>query len=151
MSDYDSDILEWSEQQAALLKRRALGEFVNENDLDWSNIAEEIESVGRSQLSSVISYLVQALAHELKARAWPNSREVSHWRGEARRFRGDAAEAFAPSMRRRIDITYLYRRALRSLPDEIDGLPPLPLPETCFTSLDELLDDEQPSVSSPQS
>ncbi len=35
MSDYDSDILEWSEHQAALLKRRAAGEFVNESDLEW--------------------------------------------------------------------------------------------------------------------
>ena len=50
MSDlYDADILQWSEHQAALLRRRAAGELVNEADLDWPNIAEEIESLGKSQ------------------------------------------------------------------------------------------------------
>ena len=52
MSDYDTDILIWSERQAELLRRRAVGELINEADLDWSNIAEEVESVGRSQLST---------------------------------------------------------------------------------------------------
>ena len=50
MSEYDTDILSWSEHQAALLKRRAAGELVNDDALDWANIAEEIESVGNEQL-----------------------------------------------------------------------------------------------------
>lgn len=48
MSDYDTDILTWSAQQSALLRRRAAGELVNDADLDWTNIAEEIEAVGQS-------------------------------------------------------------------------------------------------------
>ena len=55
MSDYDSDILIWSERQADLLRRRAAGELVNDAALDWPNIAEEIEDVGRSQLNAVES------------------------------------------------------------------------------------------------
>ena len=66
----------------------AAGELVNEAELDWPNIAEEIESVGRSQLSAVQSLLRQALIHMLKAEAWPLSREVPHWRAETRRFSG---------------------------------------------------------------
>jgi hypothetical protein len=61
MSDYDTDILVWSERQGELLRRRAARELINEADLDWPNIAEEIESVGRSQLSAVRSLLRQAL------------------------------------------------------------------------------------------
>ena len=49
MSDYDLDIYGWSQRQAALLRRLAAGERVNETDLDWPNIAEEIETVGRSE------------------------------------------------------------------------------------------------------
>lgn len=93
---YDTDILEWSEQHAELLRRRAAGELVNEAELDWPNVAEEVESVGREQLQAVASLLVQALAHDLKAEAWPLSREVPGWRAEARRFRGDAAARFTP-------------------------------------------------------
>ncbi|HEY5302150.1 MAG TPA: DUF29 family protein, partial [Acetobacteraceae bacterium] len=51
MSDlYDTDTLTWSERQAALLRRIAAGERVNDPDLDWPNIIEEVESVGRSDL-----------------------------------------------------------------------------------------------------
>ena len=44
MSDlYEDDILLWSEHQAEALRRRAA------NEIDWENVAEEIEAVGRSQ------------------------------------------------------------------------------------------------------
>ncbi len=142
MSDlYDADVLEWSEHQARLLRRHAAGEPVNERP-DWANIIEEVESVGRSQLSAVKSLLVQALVHDLKAEAWPSVSYVPHWRAEARGFRGDAAEAFSPSMRQRIDMTELYRRALSRLPESIDGLPPQPVPTTCPKTLDELLGND---------
>src|SRR4051794_19582234 len=66
MSDYDTDILTWSERQAALLRRRAAGELINDADLDWPNIAEEIEDVGKSQLRAVESAIVLALRHMLE-------------------------------------------------------------------------------------
>jgi hypothetical protein len=142
MSDlYDTDILLWSEHQRDLLKRLAAGEAVNEVP-DWPNIIEEIESVGSEQLHAVVSLLRQALIHMLKAEAWPLSGEVPHWQAEARRFRGDAADRFAPSMRQRIDLAKLYRRALRAVPETIDGQPPLPMSEICTVTLDELLSDE---------
>jgi hypothetical protein len=53
MSDlYDTDILLWSERQAELLRRSAAGERVNDGELDWPNIVEEIADVGRSELRS---------------------------------------------------------------------------------------------------
>jgi uncharacterized protein DUF29 len=82
MSAYDTDILTWSERQAELLRRVGAGEKINDQ-ADWENVAEEVESVGRSQLPQVKSLLVQALAHMLKAEAWPLSREMPHWRAEA--------------------------------------------------------------------
>jgi hypothetical protein len=143
MSDlYDDDILLWSEHQADLLRRRAAAELVNEAELDWPNIAEEIESVGNEQLHAVESFMVQALLHDLKATARPLSRDVPHWRAEARRFRGDAASRFAPSMRQRIDMAKVYRRALRAMPETIDDQPPLPVPESCPVTLDELLAED---------
>ncbi len=135
---YDADILEWSEHQARLLRQHAAGEAGNETP-DWANIIEEVESVGSSQLSRVKSLLRQALLHDLKCEAWPLSREVPHWRSEARRFRADAADSFSPSMRQRIDVSKLYEKALYLMPDSIDGLLPLPVPDTCCVTLDEML------------
>src|SRR5947209_7150672 len=149
MSDlYEADVLEWSERQAELLRRHAAGERLNEEP-DWANIIEEIEDVGRSRLSAVQSLLTQALTHMLKADGWPKSRDLPHWRAEARGFRGDAASEFSASMRRRIDLEQLYRRALDRLPDSIDGQRPLPLPETCPVTLDQLLGPERDLTFAP--
>ena len=140
MSDlYDTDILEWSERQAALLRRVAAGERVNEADLDWANIINEVESVGNEQLHAVESLLYQAMLHALKAEAWPQSLSVPGWQAETRSFLAQARRRFVPSMRRKLDLPGLYADALQALPTMIDGQPPLPVPELCPFTLDGLL------------
>jgi hypothetical protein len=140
-SDYDTDILLWSERQADLLRRHAAGERIKDAWIDWPNIAEEIVDVGRSELRAVASHLAQALLHDLKAEAWPLSREVPRWRAEARGHRDDARAAFTQSMAQReeLEVAELYRRALHRMPEMIDGVPPLPVPQACPVTLDELL------------
>ena len=137
---YDTDILIWSEHQSQLLRRLASGELVNDQ-VDWAHVVEEIESVGNEQLHAVTSLLVQALVHMLKAEAWPLSREVPHWRAEARGHRDDARAASTQSMAQReeLEIAELYGRALYRMPEMIDGVPPLPVPQACPVTLDELL------------
>jgi len=137
---YEDDILLWAEHQSALLRRLAAGERVNDQ-IDWENVIEEVESVGNEQLRAVESLLVQVLLHELKATAWPLSRDAPHWRAEARRFRGDAASRFAPSMRQRIDLARVWRRALHAMPESVDGLPALPI-EAGMPTLDEMLAED---------
>jgi hypothetical protein len=138
---YETDILLWSEHQRDLLLRVAAGEPVNEAP-DWRNIIEEIESVGNEQRFAVESLLMQALLHMLKAEAWPQSTAVAHWEAEAMLFRGQAESRFTPSMRQRIDLDRIYRKAFRAVPKTIDGQPPLPLPKTCRYTLDELLAED---------
>lgn len=133
---YDTDILIWSEKQAEFLRRRAA------NALDWDNLAEEIADVGLSQLHAVMSHLRLALLHDLKAEAWPLSRDVEHWRAEARLHRDEARERYTPSMARRIDVEKLYRQARRSMPTTIDGTLPLAVPVSCPASLEELLGED---------
>ncbi len=139
---YDQDIVLWSERQAELLRRHAAGERVNSAGLDWPNIIEEIESVGNEQRFAVESLLIQALAHALKIQAWPEARDADHWRMEARLFREQARRRFVPSMRQRIDAADLYDSARRVLLRRMDGQPPLPVPETCPDTLDQLLSGE---------
>jgi hypothetical protein len=142
MSDlYDTDILEWSEHQAALLHRLSTGEAVNA-EIDWLNLIEEVEDVGRNALRACRAQLLQALLHVLKAKAWPLSRDAPHWRSEARVARINAADAYAPSMRQKIDIAAIYAKALRAMPDTIDGQPPSPVPDVCPVTLDDLLSED---------
>ncbi len=137
---YDEDILLWSERQGLLLRRLAAGERVNDADLDWPNITEEIEAVGRSELRACESLLTQAVAHWLKQACWPDSREARHWREEEIRVRQEAADAFTPSMRQRLDIGKIRQRAVQRLPDAIDGVPRGALPDTGTLTLETLLD-----------
>jgi hypothetical protein len=76
---YDDDILLWSEHQADLLRRTAAGERVNSAELDWPNIAEEIEAVGRSQRREVRNRLARLCQHLLKWAFQPELRSRS-WR-----------------------------------------------------------------------
>jgi Domain of unknown function DUF29 len=141
MSDaYESDILLWSERQAQLLRRLAAGERVNDL-VDWENVIEEMESVGNEQLHAVESLLLQALVDILKAQGWPLARDAENWRADARGFRAQATNRFAPSMRRKLDTACIHRQALRALPETMDGQPPQPLPEVCPATLEELLSD----------
>jgi hypothetical protein len=133
---YDTDILLWSEQQAELLRSRSA------NALDWDNLAEEIKDVGLSQLRAVMSHLTLALLHDLKAEAWPLSRDVPHWRAEARLHRIEADRHYAPSMAQRLDLVKLYRQARRAMPETIDGALPLPVPTTCPVTLEEMLSED---------
>jgi len=138
---YDVDVLEWSEHQARLLRWHAAGEASNEAP-DWTNIIEEIESVGQSQIDAIESWWFQAFLHDLKAEAWPLLRDAPTWRGDARGFRAQARRKYRPSMRQKLDVAGIYADALSALPDTMDGQAPLPVPNVCPVTLDDLLNGE---------
>lgn len=136
---YRRDALAWAEQQAALLRRLAAGERLNEA-VDWPNVIEEVQDVGLSELRACQSLLQQAMTHLLKLHAWPDSRSVRHCRSEAGSFLDDAEQRFTPSMRQRIGLDGLYAKALRRAREAADdsGIPQS-LPMNCPFALDELL------------
>jgi hypothetical protein len=109
---YDSDILAWSEQQATALRQLAKRRDLP-NDIDLDNVVEEIESVGRSQLERVESFIRLILAHVAKAVSQPDAPSMDHWHIECAAWQDDLAGAFAPSMRQRIDMDALWVRALK--------------------------------------
>ncbi len=135
---YETDILAWSERQADLLRRLADGERLNDT-IDWENVIEEVESVGRSELHACESLLEQALIHLLKLYMAPRSRSASHWRGEVVTFLADARRYFSPSMRQRIDLAELYAGVLFRLRTEARGKRDPRLPAICPFVLDDLL------------
>jgi hypothetical protein len=137
---YERDALAWADYQAALLRRLAAGEGVNEA-VDWPNVIEEVQDVGLSELRACQSLLEQALAHLLKLHALPESQAAKHWRDEVRAFLHDVQRRFTPSMRQRIGLDDLYDKAVdraRAAAEDI-GITPRPLPDACPFTLDELL------------
>ncbi len=137
---YEHDALAWADHQAALLRRLAAGEGVNEA-VDWPHVIEEVQDVGLSELRACQSLLEQALTHLLKLHAMPDSQSAKHWRDEVRAFRHDVQRRFTPSMRQRIGLDDLYDKAMERAQAamEDNGVAPLPLPEACPFTLEDLI------------
>jgi len=70
---YDRDFYAWTAEQAALLREGRLSQA------DIANIAEEIESMGRSEKRELVSRLTVLLLHLLKWQFQPGLRAAS-WR-----------------------------------------------------------------------
>jgi hypothetical protein len=114
MSDqslYDEDILLWSEQQAEAIRRLGRTRRDLSNELDIENVAEEIESVGRSELAAVGSYIELIFTHLIKLLMEPNADPARHWRGEISGLHSRMRRRYSPSMRQRIDIDEIWRAA----------------------------------------
>ncbi len=142
MSDlYDEDFTLWTELQASLLRRRAAGELVNDADLDWENIAEEIESVGGNTRRELRNRLVRLLQHLLKWHYQPEHRSRS-WRSTIRTQRREIEDLLAenPSLRTKLPDLFLvaYPRARTDALDET-GL--LDLPQASPFTIEQVLGD----------
>jgi hypothetical protein len=140
---YDDDILLWSEQQAEVIRalKRTARNLPNELDID--NVAEEIESVGRSELAAVESYIELILSHLIKLALEPELAPIRHWRSEVIAFHGNMRRRYTASMRDRIAYDEAWRLAReqaieRSDQPEQDAER---LPAGCPIRLDEVLGD----------
>jgi hypothetical protein len=134
---YTRDFALWTEQQSLLLRRRAAGDLVNEAELDWLNLAEEIEAVGANTRRELRSRLVRLLQHLLKWHFQPDMRSRS-WRATIRHQRQEIDDLLLenPSLLGKLSALFqaAYPRA-RSEALEETGL--LTLPEEPPFSLDE--------------
>jgi len=138
---YDDDIVTWAEEQAAAL--RALGARSDlSNAVDWANVAEEIESVGRSHLRAVEGLLIQTLAHLLKRASAPLAPSSLHWREEIATFQITAWNAYESSMRQRLNWPRIWKSAVTAAEAGLGafGNPILPgLPKACPIAAEDLL------------
>jgi Domain of unknown function DUF29 len=87
---YETDFHRWAETQAGLLRTRST------NALDWDNLAEEIESLGRRDRREIRNRLVVLCAHLLKWEFQPRLRANS-WRSSVRGARRQIADLIEES------------------------------------------------------
>lgn len=101
MSEYDTDVLHWSEHQSALLRQHALHVRQNDPAIDWPNIIEEIESVGRSERSALTSHVKTIIEHLLKLDVSPAAAPRAGWTETILRARSDIEDVLesSPSLR----------------------------------------------------
>jgi Domain of unknown function DUF29 len=101
MSGYDTDIVIWSERQSALLRQHAATARANDPAIDWPNIIDEIESVGRAERSALASHVRTILEHLAKLEASSAVELRAGWRQTVLRTRAAIDEVFeeSPSLR----------------------------------------------------
>lgn len=145
---YEQDFYTWTQEQGARLRAGDL------TALDRENLAEEIESLGRSQFDSLVSALRIVLMHMLKWDQQP-SRRTRSWAISIATHRAHAANELkdSPGLKSRLNeaLTRAHHTARLEASKET-RLPLKRFPEACPYSLDEVLnrpfaidpDDETP-------
>lgn len=108
-TNYETDFYAWANQQATLLRS---GKFA---EADIPHIAEEIESMGRTEKRELVNRLVVLLVHLLKWKTQANLRGRS-WRLTIKEQRNAIADHMAdnPSLKSKTEeaMTIAYRSAV---------------------------------------
>jgi hypothetical protein len=134
---HDHDFYAWTQEQASLLRAGKL------NAVDMENIAEEIESMGRSEQQQLENRLIVLLLHLLKWQFQPNFRGNS-WRLSIKEQRVKIARHLRknPSLKALLDetITDAYGDALIGAERET-GLPEQTFPAVCPWTFAQMMDD----------
>jgi hypothetical protein len=139
MSDlYERDFYAWTAEQPGLLRAGNLSRA------DVAHIAEEIESMGRSEKRELVSRLTILPQHLLKWRFQPDRRSAS-WRLWIANTRDQLAEHRAdnPSLRARLRdaMASAYRYARRNVAIET-GFPEDTFPIDCPWTFEQAMQDE---------
>ena len=140
---YDRDFYLWTQTEAAKLRRA--GEARLNLDLDFDNLAEEVEDMGKSHLLAFESELARVLEHLLKLEFSPADHPCRGWRAGVRIHRFEAARHLddSPSLRARVRLAKVFTAAIRVAERSfIDNAGEAgDLPADCPYTLDQILDD----------
>ena len=123
---YDVDFALWIEETVNQLKSRNL------EHLDWDNLIEEIESLGKSQRKAVRSFLLRLLEHLLK-RCYVHLPDCYRgWEIEIRNFRRELKAEFKDSLSLKSFmlniLTESYQEALEFVREDY---PDVTFPDVC--------------------
>lgn len=136
---YEQDFTLWTEETTKLLKSQ------NFSQIDWDNLIEEIEALGRNERHAVDSLLSRLLEHLLK-RCFVDCPECFRsWEIEIRNFRKDISKRLksSPSLKRFLIEIFVesYQDAVAAMREDYPNtffpdVPPFP------NDLESLLNDK---------
>jgi len=131
---YDRDFYAWANEQARLIRAGLL------SDLDIENLAEEVESMGRSEKRELVSRLQVLILHLLKWEFQPAMRSTS-WRLTIveQRLRLSVHLSENPSLKAQVDeiIASAYRISILGASRET-GLDIKQFPAACPWTFDQI-------------
>jgi hypothetical protein len=135
---YEQDFYSWSLHQTQLLREKKF------NQVDWDNVIEEIEDLGRSEYRAVVSAIEQLTLHLLKWQFQPRRRSAS-WKHsiDKQRIQLERLLEDNPGLKNRLDemIAKGYKYGRKGAIKETN-LSSIVFPETCPYHWNQLLDDQ---------
>lgn len=142
---YDDDFYAWTQDQAKRL--RAQGRLRQNEPLDWRELAEEIEDLGRSELHTCESLTERIILHLLLLDVSRATEPRAGWEEEIVAFRVGLERKLTPTIRRKItrNLDRHYATACRLLHarlrrHEPDNQPACPA--TCPYTFDQIIGGE---------
>ncbi|MEQ9232957.1 DUF29 domain-containing protein [Coleofasciculus sp. E2-BRE-01] len=133
---YKTDYYQWIQETINQLRER------NFNQVDWNNLIEELESMGKSERRAVLSLLTRLLEHLLKLSYWEAEKEYSRnlMAAEIVNFRAQIQQRLedSPSLKPELDAMYAkaYPVAIKSVSKLFS------LPKDTHISLEQALDED---------
>ena len=115
---YEQDFYLWTLAQAEALRAHARAS----NVLDYDNLAEEVEGLGRSERSKASSLTFRIIQHLYKLSATQNSQVTGDWRGEVITWRVDLAHVLTQAIRNELDaeLEQLHRKGEKAAQASMD-------------------------------
>lgn len=135
---YEADFYAWTQRQVELLR---LEEF---SEVDWHNLIEEIDTLGRSEKHEIKNRLTVLLMHLLKWQ-YQSARRPRSWRMTIATQRVDLADLLAdnPSLRTQIAefVAAAYPSAVKKAVIET-GLAKTIFPATCPYTATQIMNED---------
>ncbi|MEM6610797.1 MAG: DUF29 domain-containing protein [Cyanobacteria bacterium P01_C01_bin.72] len=111
-------------------------------DIDWDNLIEEIDDMGKSQKRAIESLLLRLTEHLLKLKYWKSKKErnQNHWQSEVVNFRVLLQKRLKDSPSLKAKLPEIYEEILADSSKSMSKL--FDLPEKTDLSLTQVLDDD---------
>ena len=141
---YEDDFFAWTRHQAMVLRSMA----VADNRFDRENVAEEIESLGRSERDAVRSQIRRIIEHLLKLAYSPARQPRFDWMASIVEARSTLGDKISPTLRQDTEtmLVTLYREGRRRAELALRGygedLAADALPQQCPYSLDDIFRED---------
>jgi Domain of unknown function DUF29 len=134
--EYEKDYYLWTQTMVEKLKNQ---DYLN---VDWENLIEEIEDLGKSQKRAVESLLLRLTEHLLKLKYWEVEKEKNqkHWQSEIVNFRILLRKRLKESPSLKAVLPEMYVETLADSRRSMNKL--FELPENIDLNLDRVLDED---------
>ncbi|MDY6783105.1 MAG: DUF29 domain-containing protein [Cyanobacteriota bacterium] len=133
---YDKDYYLWIQSMVEKLKNK---DYLN---VDWENLIEEIEDMGKSQRRAIESLLLRLTEHLLKLKYWETERERNqrHWQSEVVNFRVLLRKRLKESPSLKANLDEIYKETLIDSKKSLSKL--FELPPKIELTLAQVLDED---------